>query len=325
MMGRATRNLTGSHRPLEMNFFQKIIPWICLLGLTALHSGCKPSNDTAGDQNDSFLITTASGIPMVFVPAGSFVMGSNEQGPDEGPTHEVTLNAFLIDQFEVTHDQMERLQLPNPSHWQDDPRKPVEQIRWRDAKLFCNERSLAEGLEPCYDESIAGWPCDPQAGGYRLPSEAEWEYAARAGSKQAYPEGIQRLKTHAWHGENADSRTHVVGTRRPNAWGIHDMYGNVSEWCQDVYQSDYYTLSPSSNPRGPTESPEQTRRSMRGGSWKSSPQMCRVTFRQGQQTGDSDACFFTDFCGFRCVRTITLEEASNLQSATSTKGSAQEP
>jgi formylglycine-generating enzyme required for sulfatase activity len=188
----------------------------------------------------------------------------------------------------------------------------VEQVRWRDAKLYCNERSLLEGLTPCYDETKEGWPCNYEANGYRLPSEAEWEFAARAGSKDRYPFGERALNQSAWFGDNAGKQTHVVGTRRPNDWGIHDMYGNVSEWCQDAYQKDYYAQSPRDNPRGPADTLENNKRVMRGGSWKSTAEMCRVTFRQGQQTGDSDACFFTDFCGFRCVRSITQDEAEKL-------------
>ena len=85
------------------------------------------------------------------------------------------------------------------------------------------------------------------------------------------------------------------------------MYGNVSEWCQDVYAADYYSHSPKENPRGPEATTATPKRVMRGGSWTASADMCRVTFRQGQQTGDTDACFYTDFCGFRCVRSISQE------------------
>jgi len=260
----------------------------------------------------SFPVKTSSGIDMIYLGGGAFTMGSDKESPDEGPAHEVTLSPFLIDQFEVTHAQFEKVQIPNPSHWQDDPQKPVEQVRWRDAKLYCNERSLLEGLTPCYDETKEGWPCNYEANGYRLPSEAEWEFAARAGSKDRYPFGERALNQSAWFGDNAGKQTHVVGTRRPNDWGIHDMYGNVSEWCQDAYQKDYYAQSPRDNPRGPADTLENNKRVMRGGSWKSTAEMCRVTFRQGQQTGDSDACFFTDFCGFRCVRSITQDEAEKL-------------
>ncbi|MDC0325701.1 formylglycine-generating enzyme family protein [bacterium] len=292
--------------------------------LLASATGCGPSTPPSGSTKTSssgsaagvFAVKTGSGVDMVFLPGGKFIMGSDKESPDEGPAHEVTIGPFMMDQVEVTHAMFEKVQLPNPSHWQDDPKKPVEQVRWRDAKLYCNERSLLEGLTPCYDEAQAGWPCNFEANGYRLPTEAEWEFAARAGSSERYPSGERALKQSAWYGENAGKKSHIVGTRRPNAWGIHDLYGNVSEWCQDAYQEDYFAKSPKENPRGPADTPENTRRVMRGGSWKSSAEMCRVTFRQGQQTGDSDACFFTDFCGFRCVRSISEPEARSLQEGT---------
>ena len=292
---------------------------ICLYGLMLTSCGPRESSSGpaqqkgAGNQHAAnFVVETSSDVQMVFVPGGTFKMGSDKESPDERPAHEVSIDSFLMDQFEVTHAMFTKVQLPNPSHWQDDPDKPIEQVRWRDAKLYCNERSLLEGLTPCYDEAKAGWPCNFEANGYRLPTEAEWEYAARCGSSDRYPFGERALKQYAWYGENAGKKTHIVGTRRPNAWNIHDLYGNVSEWCQDAYQKDYYASSPKDNPRGPADIAENNRRVMRGGSWKSSAEMCRVTFRQGQQTGDSDACFFTDFCGFRCVRSISEPEARSL-------------
>ena len=218
-----------------------------------------------------------------------------------------------MDQFEVTHDLFVKAQLPNPSRWQDASRKPVERVRWREAKLYCNERSLMEGFTPCYDEAKPGWPCDFSANGYRLPTEAEWEYAARAGSSRLYSFGdAARLKVNGWFADNAGKRTHVVGTRRPNKWGLHDLYGNVSEWCQDIYEPDYYKRSPLQNPPGPAEDGSDARRVMKGGSWKASASMCRASFRKGQRTGDTDACFFTDYCGFRCVRRVTPDEVKSL-------------
>ncbi|MDB4744406.1 formylglycine-generating enzyme family protein [Verrucomicrobia bacterium] len=310
-----------------MNHWKHIFVGLCgVMGLLAL-AGCGPSTSneqTSGSTNASsgmmsFPVKTASGIEMIFLGGDTFTMGSDQESSDEGPAHKVTLSPFLIDQYEVTHEQFAKVQIPNPSHWQDDPRKPVEQLRWRDAKLYCNERSLLEGLTPCYDEAKEGWPCNYEANGYRLPSEAEWEFAARAGSKDGYPVGKRALNQSAWFGDNAGKQTHVVGTRRPNDWGIHDMYGNVSEWCQDAYEEEYYASSLEKNPRGPADTAENNRRVMRGGSWKSSADMCRVTFRQGQQTGDSDACFYTDFCGFRCVRSISEEDAKKLVSDTSSE------
>jgi len=266
-------------------------------------------------------VTTASGVPMIYVPAGAFVMGSSQGNPDERPPHRVRVSAFLMDQFEVTHELMAKVQLPDPSHWQDNPKLPVEQIRWRGAKQYCNERSLLEGLTPCYDETKPGWPCNFQANGYRLPTEAEWEYACRAGTTGPYDFGpVSRLKFYAWFADNSRRRTHPVGTRKPNGWGFYDMYGNVSEWCQDVYAPDYYAHSPAQDPTGPPAAGPTAKRVLRGGNWKATASMCRATFRQGQMTGDTDACFATDFCGFRCVRRVTPEEVRALLKAAGSRG-----
>lgn len=247
--------------------------------------------------------TTPSGIEMVSLPGGTFTMGTNQGEADEAPAHVVTLSPFLIDKYEVTHDMFTSAQLPNPSHWQDDPRKPVERVRWRDAKQYCNERSLLEGLTPCYDEQKPGWPGNFEANGYRLPTEAEWEFACRAGKSGAYDFGeASKLGQYAVFADNGGQRTHVVGSKNPNRWGIHDMYGNVAEWCHDIYDPQYYASSPAQDPTGPVAQTADVKRVMRGGSWKATASMCRSTFRQGQRTGDTDACFYTDFCGFRCVR-----------------------
>ena len=116
-------------------------------------------------------------------------MGSDKGNPDEAPAHKVKLSPFLIDKFEVTQEMFAKVQLPNPSHWNENPKKPVERVRWRDAKQYCNERSLAEGLKPCYDEKTVDWNCDFTANGYRLPTEAEWEYACKAGGNDAFDFG----------------------------------------------------------------------------------------------------------------------------------------
>ena len=258
-------------------------------------------------------ITTPSGVEMVCVPAGEFLMGSRQGNPDEAPPHKVKLTSFLIDKFEVTHELFAKAQLPNPSRWQDQPRKPVERVRWRDAKQYCNERSLLEKLKPCYNEKTPDWDCDYSADGYRLPTEAEWEYACRAGGDGPYDFGApDKLRQHAWYAANADEKTHSVGQKRPNRWGIHDLYGNLSEWCEDVYSPAYYQQSPAADPTGPPNPGKDVKRVMRGGSWKAGPEACRATYRQGQRTGDADACFFTDYCGFRCVRRPTPEQLKQL-------------
>jgi len=252
---------------------------------------------------------------MVALPGGEYLMGSDQGNADERPAHKVRVSAFLIDKFEVTHALFTKVQLPNPSHWQDSPKKPLERVRWRDAKQYCNERSLLEGLRPCYNEKTMDWDCDYAANGYRLPTEAEWEYAARAGTEEAYDFGApDKLRQYAWFAANADQRTHPVGQKQPNRWGLYDLYGNVSEWCEDIYSPTYAPESPAVDPHGPANPGKDVRRVIRGGSWKSSPEACRTTARQAELTGDSDACFSTDYCGFRCVRRATAEELAALKS-----------
>ena len=260
-------------------------------------------------------IVSRSGLEMVYLPGGEFIMGSDKGNADEAPAHKVKVSAFLIDKYEVTQEMFAKVQLPNPSHWQDSPRKPVERIRWREAKLYCNERSILEGLKSCYNEKTADLDCDYAADGYRLPTEAEWEYASRADGSGPYDFGQpDKLREYAWFADNASDRTHKVGEKKPNRWGIFDLYGNVSEWCEDVYSATYYKESPPVDPHGPPSPGKDVKRVMRGGSWKASADMCRATFRQGQRTGDTDACFYTDYCGFRCVRRATPEEYQRLKS-----------
>lgn len=238
---------------------------------------------------------------MVLVPAGEFTMGSAQGSPDERPPHQVQVSPVLIDKYEVTQEMFAKVQLPNPSHWQENSKNPVERVRWRDAKQYCNERSLLEGLKPCYNEKTMDWDCDYSADGYRLPTEAEWEYAAKAGGAAASDFATaDKLRACAWFSANADQKTHAVGQKKPNAWGIYDMLGNVSEWCEDVY-GPYDPAGRAVDPRGPKPG-QDAKRVIRGGSWKASAERCRPTAREGEKTGDSDACFSTDYCGFRCVR-----------------------
>jgi formylglycine-generating enzyme required for sulfatase activity len=258
-------------------------------------------------------IVTKSGVAMVALPGGEFTMGSDQGNADEAPPHKVKVSAFLMDKFEVTHELFKQAQLPNPSHWQENAKNPVERVRWNDAKQYCNERSLLEGLKPCYNEKTPDWDCDYSANGYRLPTEAEWEYACRAGTGGPFDFGAaDKLRQYAWVGENAGEKTHPVGQKKANRWGIHDLYGNVSEWCEDVYDPGYYQQSPAADPTGPPNPGKDVKRVMRGGSWKTSADLSRATVRQGQRTGDTDACFFTDYCGFRCVRRASPEEIKAL-------------
>ncbi len=247
------------------------------------------------------IVTTKSGVEMVALPGGWFEMGSDREDEVDEPRHRVCVAPFLIDRFEVTQAEFGRVMGENPSRWKD-PQKPVEQVRWAKAVDYCNRRSREEGRRPCYD--LKTWACDFEADGYRLPTEAEWEYAARAGTTTAYYFGNSpsRLKQHAWCKDNATRGPHPVGSRLPSPWGLHDMYGNVWEWCHDLYAEDYYRNSPEKDPAGPKVG--QTR-VLRGGSWNSRPSHCRSAYRNHENPGYTDVCFGRDthgFVGFRCVR-----------------------
>jgi len=244
------------------------------------------------------VITTKLGAEMMLIPGGKFVMGRQNGPPDQAPVHEVSLDSFLIDRYEVTQEQYGKVVMENGSNFKG-PKRPTEMISWADAALYCNLRSRAEGLEPCYDEQTT--KCNFGANGYRLPTEAEWEYACRAGSQDDYSFGSdpRLLGEHAWYAENASKKTQPAGAKKPNAWGLFDMHGNVAEWCNDVYDKDYYQHSPAKNPRGPEDGEKYV---LRGGAWNSSAEACLSAYRVGQDPGFQDACFARNAIGFRCVR-----------------------
>jgi len=245
------------------------------------------------------VVQTASGVEMVRVPGGWFRMGSEGNSADESPVHRVWIDAFLMDRYEMRQDIYVRLAGSNPSSFKGDAR-PVDTVNWVDAALFCNLRSRAEGLEPCYAEVDDQWRCNFEATGYRLPTEAEWEYACRAGTTTGYSFGSDErsLASSAWFRRNSNKSTREVGKKRPNPWGFHDLHGNVSEWCNDVYSTSYYQRGPERNPPGPELGEVRV---VRGGGWNSSAAQCRSASRTGENQAVVDSCI-TDSIGFRCVR-----------------------
>jgi formylglycine-generating enzyme required for sulfatase activity len=235
---------------------------------------------------------------MVSIPAGTFTMGNRRGKEDETFVHTVSIDAFLMDRYEVTQAEFERLQLPDPSQFKG-PTLPVDQVTWRQAAMYCNERSRTEGLQPCYDEDNAR--CNFTANGYRLPTEAEWEYACRAGTTTDYSFGNdpRLLEEYAWFADNSSGQTHSVGQKKPNPWGLFDLHGNAIEWCNDIYDRDYYAKSPSGNPRGPAAG---TKYVLRGGAWRSPAASLRSSYRLGGNPGFADTCLAGEPIGFRCVK-----------------------
>ena len=169
------------------------------------------------------IYTNSIGMEFMLIPAGTFMMGSEKGYADEKPQHRVTISRpFYLGKYEVTQAQWEAVMGNNPSRF-DGRNNPVEQVSWEDVRVFIARLNAHEGHTR-----------------YRLPTEAEWEYAARAGSTSAYSFGddAARLGQYAWYGDNSGKTTHPVGQKLPNAWGLHDMHGNVWEWVQGWY-GDY--------------------------------------------------------------------------------------
>jgi formylglycine-generating enzyme required for sulfatase activity len=224
-------------------------------------------------------IVNSIGMKLKLVPAGEFEMGSSE-AKDEEPRHLVRISQpFYLGVYPVTQREYMQVMRKNPSHFSGGDRLPVENVSWFSAVGFCNALSQKEKLPPFY--AINGQAVnvlDWNAPGYRLPTEAEWEYACRAGTTTRYSFGDQEtgLDHNAWYWGNSSGQTHPVGEKKPNAFGLHDMHGNVWEWCWDGYSAEYYQQSPADDPRGPEHG---SSRVIRGGSWSYAAGYCRAAFR----------------------------------------------
>lgn len=254
----------------------------------------KPTQSAAAGSNAPGTVAD-----MVRIPEGRFLMG--EKGQVDAKPHEVAISALLMDRNLVTQEQYEKVMGDNPSRWKGG-NNPVEQVRWSDAVRFCNKRSELERLRPCYD--LKTWKCDFDAEGYRLPTEAEWEYACRAGTSTAYFFGDDpsKLRDYAWFDKNSGGHPRPVGQKQPNAWGLYDMCGNLWEWCNDFYKVDYYNESPPTDPKGPEAGQTKV---VRGGAWRFTAEKCRSAYRYNENPGYADVCFGYDIYGFRCVRKVS--------------------
>jgi formylglycine-generating enzyme required for sulfatase activity len=219
---------------------------------------------------------TAPNIEMVSVQGGTFQMGGNDYD-SEKPIHSVTVSNFFIGKYEVTQAQWRAVMGNSPSNFKNCDNCPVEQVSWEDVQQFLSKLNSLSSKR------------------YRLPTEAEWEYAARGGSSSnGYKySGSNDLNNFAWYDGNSGNKTHPVGEKSANELGIYDMSGNVWEWCSDWYGEKYYSSSPSNNPTGVATG---TYRVLRGGGWNRDAVYCRVANRYYSLPSirDSD-------CGFRVV------------------------
>jgi formylglycine-generating enzyme required for sulfatase activity len=215
-------------------------------------------------------------IEFVRIPAGEFDMGSESGDSDEKPVHRVRISkAFEMGKYPVTQGQWEAVMGSNPSSFKG-PDRPVEQVSWNDVQVFLEKlNARGDGYR------------------YRLPTEAEWEYAARAGTTGDSATDADAV---TWHAKKSGSQTHPVGQTQANAWGICDMLGNVWEWCQDWYGADYYRKSPGIDPPGPWSGKHRV---VRGGSWSSVARDLRASIRNWDLPG-----YWVNYYGFRCVREV---------------------
>lgn len=213
------------------------------------------------------LIFNANGVEfkMKYVEGGTFMMGAldsdTEAQDDEKPQHSVTLDAFYMAETQVTQELWQAVMGNNPSRFNGNKNNPVDTVSWNDCQNFVKKLNLLTGKS------------------FSLPTEAQWEYAARGGRKsKGYKyAGGDNLDAVAWNYDNSNYRTHPVGQKQANELGLYDMTGNVWEWCQDWYDGQYYFNSSQQNPMGPDSGSDRV---LRGGGWGNCPAVCRVSGRE---------------------------------------------
>ena len=327
-----------SDRSYHLTYSAELVCWSPVAGFPKLGSGGPMEHSFTAGTRGFFKITSDTAVPagFVIVPAGSFLMGDSfdEWEDDEIPVHSVDVSGFYMGEDEVTKTLWTNVRTWGATNGYTDLPEgegdvrgyPVHSVDWFDAVKWCNARSEMEGLDPCY--AVSGWvyrtgsgptpPCDWNANGYRLPTEAEWEKAARGGlignrfpwgdtinhshanyvangSMHDYDTSGEMFDTHhpTWDGGGVP-HTSVVGSFAPNGYGLYDMAGNLFEWCWDWWLLDYYSSSPGVDPRGPDTG---SSRIIRGGSWDHRALGSRCAQRGANAPGGS-----SNTVGFRVVR-----------------------
>ena len=299
----------------------KKLKWlVAILVVASIALGVIGCNNPSGPDNGE-----TQEERFVLIPAGTFQMGSNDGSDANKPVHGVTITKpFYMGKYEVTQAEYEEYcnygeDKPSSSDGDGD-NYPAYYVSWYDALVYCNKRSIAEELTPCYSINDLTNPedwgdvptsinstwnsveCNWNANGYRLPTEAEWEYAARAGDNTvdsltySGTSDVNKLGDYAWYGSDSKYTTHEVGTKLPNAFGLYDMSGNVWEWCWNWYTDSYDTTTEGES--DPTGSSAGSYRVRRGGGWNGISDLCAVSCRRSERPDIR----YNNFLGFRVVR-----------------------
>ena len=294
-------NYQAGHWPCRKRWVGTVVAVAACLAMVDRYGR---SDDAKGEPKPGTVITNTIGIKLAWIPAGEFLMGTHsdeEARDDDGEQHRVRITKpFHFGVCEVT--QREWAVVMGTTPWtgkgyvREGDRYPATYVSWEDATEFCRKLT---------DKERAAGRLDPGES-CRLPTEAEWEYACRAGSTTRYHfgNGEGSLGEYAWYKKSAwdinEKYAHAVGLKRANAWGLFDMHGNVTEWCSDRYADRYYRESPLADPQGPSEVWDRVNR---GGSWNSDASNCRSALRF--RVGPLDQDFSL---GFRVARTIAPSE-----------------